>query len=1078
MKRNNLLLGSFGIVVIAAIAVFTALKSGDSKYSMNDLSSLQPQNANDYQEWLKARYIDLETGEPISPEKLRSIRKQLKALATPKSLMFVERGPDNIGGRTRAILIDRANSSRIWAGGVSGGLFTSTNGGTSWSRVTTYPGSALISSMTMTKDGKMFVATGSLEENSFGGGNGVWRSDDKGISWSIVSGTDAFNYVNEIVADDVNNVVWMAAGSDNVQKYDVSTNTLSSVPVGSGATTTIQISKDGNHLVAASNTNNHTFVSNDGGTTWNSKGGASSSNLVPIGAWRIEYAISPTKNSSGNYSMYAVRTNSNLQGMNVSHDNGVTWYQFIGTSTTPGYLDIYRDQGTYNSIVSVLPSNPEKIMIGGIDIWKWEQTVNNPPSGGFEKLTNWFASPTSPTYVHADNHEMKWAGNKLYMGNDGGIGITSDLVNFYPANKGYNVTQFYGMAFDRDGNLMGGTQDNGTLYNNGTLFSPMSFSEVSGGDGFECEISFFNPKVMFSTIYYNSVSRSGDGGLSFNSFNPTYPTAYGAVGSGGTSFPFHTEIFMAEHYDLNSEDSVQFIAFKDYPAGSSIRISSKASGDSMTYVTPVPLYFDDTVQYNPALTTTDTFVVNLINGSTVTINNYNWVYAPSDGAPFGPGDSVYVDFPTGTSLVIVDSYTTSPHYYGQNGATGEIVNMGIETEIYNVAWDTVMVQDPYQSWFFIYVNQNGGELWGTRNALRLASADYKWGVVARGIGGGLFNSIDVEFSRDLNAIYISGGSNGVHRLDGLGDLYTSNPDFMYQAVYGIGPVGVSNIVAGRKYRITVSGSTNFMAIGASSNAIGTEFVATGPGTGTGQALQIPSGTTITKISTVNCEGIAVNPNNPDDLLLMQKSSGVIKRSLDATAAIPNFTDLTNISTPNPAVFDGIIDRNDPDILVVGTSEGAFYSEDGGASWMNASAGFEGTPVFEVRQSWRTYAEGNMRDGEIYLATHGRGIWSSTSYLGLNDGDGSGKNEEFKTKLKSFPNPTTNSTNLSFNLKKAEDVTVLVYNISGKLVKTINRKNVGAGEQTINIDAHNLPQGTYIVKFNAGEQNATTKFIKM
>jgi flagellar hook assembly protein FlgD len=54
----------------------------------------------------------------------------------------------------------------------------------------------------------------------------------------------------------------------------------------------------------------------------------------------------------------------------------------------------------------------------------------------------------------------------------------------------------------------------------------------------------------------------------------------------------------------------------------------------------------------------------------------------------------------------------------------------------------------------------------------------------------------------------------------------------------------------------------------------------------------------------------------------------------------------------------------------------------------------------------------------------------------------------------------------------------VYNISGVLVKTITKKNVNAGAQTLTIDGSEFRNGTYIVKFNAGNQNETVKFIKM
>jgi len=179
---------------------------------------------------------------------------------------------------------------------------------------------------------------------------------------------------------------------------------------------------------------------------------------------------------------------------------------------------------------------------------------------------------------------MKWDNNnRLYVGNDGGIGITLDKgQNWYPANRGYNVTQFYGIAFDASGRVMGGTQDNGTLYNDFSLSTYHEFREVGGGDGFECEISFFNPNVMFSSIYYNTISRSGDRGVNFTNFSPNLPGTYDPPGTDGSSYhPFHTELFLAENYDQNSKDSVTYVPTKNYAAGTVLRVPSLASGDTI-----------------------------------------------------------------------------------------------------------------------------------------------------------------------------------------------------------------------------------------------------------------------------------------------------------------------------------------------------------------------------------------------------------------------------------------------------------------------------------------------------------------
>jgi len=968
---GSLMITGICSVVVAAFMLFPS----EGAYKQESLTSLQEKSSDDAMAWLRARYIDVTTGQPVSSEKLALIDGQIRKMKKSKSIVFESMGPDNIGGRTRAIQPDRSNINRLWAGSVSGGLFVSSNKGNTWDRVESYfaaGANPFISSMTQTPDNTLYVATGSNNEGW--NGNGVWYSTDFGTTWASIPSSSS---CTEIVSSNADNYAWMAT-TTGLKKWKLGDSALTPVTVtgANGGCAALQMSQDGNVVVASFGANK-TYVSTNAGLAFVDKSGSTANDLVPNGAARIEYAISPIKNSSNHYSIYAVRTNSNLMSMHVSHNDGETWSQFVGASGPPNEFDIYRDQGTYGSVVSVKPTDPEFIFIGGIDIWKWKQMVNNPPQGGFEKISQWFASPNSPVYAHADNHEMKWdANNRLYLGNDGGIGVSSNFgQTWHPSNRGYNVTQFYGIAFDRTGAVMGGAQDNGTLYNDFSLSTPQEFLEVNGGDGFECEISYFNPRVMFSTVYYNSISRSGDKGQSFNTFVPTLPASYDPAGTDASpNHPFHSEIFLAEYYDLNSEDSVTLIPTKNYTAGSIIRVPSLSSGDSITFVAPNAYYFDDTLDWDP----------------TLTVGNEN---------------------------------------FGLNAATGETVSMGADTVIYNVAWDTVRVQDPYQSWFLVYVNANNGELWATRNALRLAATNTQWVCVARNIGGGTFNSVDVEFSKDLNHCYVSAG-NGIWRIDGLGSVYTSDPNFLSKVGY-----------------ITSGGTT--------SN---------------------PSFTTATKITSSSYEGIAVNPSNGNDIVCFAGFGGVNRRSLNANVTTPSFTGLTAITTPGVACYDGIIDRNNSDVIVVGTSSGAFISTNGGTSWENSSAGFEGTPVYEVRQSWRTFDEGNDRPGEIYLGTFGRGIWRSTAFLGLNE-VGSTGNVKFDSKLKTYPNPTRDNTTVTFELANAGLVEIQVYSITGRLVKSI-RKSMDEGTNALQIDGDNLANGTYIVKFNSGKQSESVKFIKM
>jgi len=987
MKKKNIILGSLaisGVSAAFAVGLWFMKNNENGSYKQEALSVLEARKADEAQAWLRARYVDASTGQQITAEKLAEIQKNFSKLPKEKTITWEEQGPDNIGGRTRAIEINRNNPNEIWAGGVSGGLFYSSNQGNSWTRVDSYiaqGASPYISSMTMTKDGTLYVATGSNQEGW--NGNGVWYSTDLGINWMKVPGS---GNCTEVVSGDASDYAFMATTS-GMKKWKLGDVAMTAITASSGGCSALKISKNEQVIIGAYGANK-TFVSIDGGASFTDRSGTAANNLVLQGAARIEYAISHDLNSSGNYSLYAVRTNSNLLGMNVSHDNGVTWTEFVGNPGTPAPsdFDIFRDQGTYNSIVTVVPNDPEMILIGGIDVWRWKQTVNNPPSGGFRKVSQWFVDPSSSIYVHADNHEMKWDGNgRFYAGSDGGVSISNnvgstnpDAIEWFVANRGYNVTQFYGIAFDKFGAVMGGAQDNGTLYNDHTMNTYKEFREVGGGDGFECEISYFNERVMFSSVYYNSISRSGDKGETWTNFVPTLPGTYDPAGTDGSNYhPFHTEFVLAEYYDLNSEDSVTFIPTRDISAGETVRVASLSSGDSITMIANQNYYFDEELAYDPSLTS----------------NGVN---------------------------------------YGVNPATGETVEMGSDTVIYNVTWDTVRVQDPYQSWFLVYVNANGGELWGTRNALRLSVTSTQWVCVAKNIGGGLFGNIDIEFSKDLEHCYVSGGTNGVWRIDGLGSAYTSDPDF-------VDKVG---------------------------------FV------GTGATATIPTYTTATKITSTNYEGIAVNPNDADDLLLLAGFSGSNKRASNASSAGTNgVTVVTLGSVGGVACYDGIIDGVDSDVLVLGTSNGVVISQDGGVTFTNSSAGFEGTPVYEIRQSWRTWQEGNGRPGEIYIGTFGRGIWSSASFLGVDESQmNSPEKDVFKFNL--VPNPTNSSTAVSVNLENASDVSIEVYTINGTKVHSLSMKNVNSGHHDIQLDVDGLRTGTYIVKLVAGNKIATSKFIKL
>ncbi len=75
-------------------------------------------------------------------------------------------------------------------------------------------------------------------------------------------------------------------------------------------------------------------------------------------------------------------------------------------------------------------------------------------------------------------------------------------------------------------------------------------------------------------------------------------------------------------------------------------------------------------------------------------------------------------------------------------------------------------------------------------------------------------------------------------------------------------------------------------------------------------------------------------------------------------------------------------------------------------------------------------------------------------------------------FQNYPNPFNPTTNINIALPKVSDVKISIFNVSGNIVKTINKNKMTAGLHSIVWNAYNLPSGTYFIKF------ITKDFIKV
>ncbi len=1041
MMSKKVFLGSIGAVLVAATALFVS-NTNETETGLYQSRSIttnkQEQGIRGAFEYYNMIYSDMQTGE-FNKEAYDRARAEVTSMAKSgdrAEMTFIDQGPDNVGGRTRAILIDKDDYRIVYAGSVSGGLFKSTNRGSTWKKVEGFFENLAISSMCQTDNGNLFVATGHSEEGFNGGtnsgmeGDGVFYSTDNGETFTQIPGTDENDFINEIVA--LGNKV-LIGGQEGLEVYD--NGTLSDFTGVAGNCGALAISAD-QQVIVADLSNHRTYISTDGGTSFTNVSGSEASGLIPSsGVGRMEYAISHEK-VDGKYYIYASQSTGagRLRGVFYTKDYGASWTRIAPASTgAPGDFTPFgaNAQGNYDQIITVVPGQPESILFGGIEVY------SKSLSGNWELRSNGFVPELNPLYVHSDQHEMVWdSQGRIWLGTDGGVFWSDDNgLSFRESNRGYNVTQFYGISASAHGDVMGGAQDNGTQVNYHNNHTYREHDRWSGGDGFTCAMSFINRDVAFSTLYFGLIFRSGDRGFNVSTYTASnIPASFGVPGdlTGGNPLgSFYTSIELYENpNDLNSKDSILYFPVENLDAGETVDVPSATSQQTLTYTLTESVTFDDTLFANTNLTIEDTIITD---STGVLVNLYGSTYTYVVGMPpLSVGDSILID---GTTGFLIDKIDFRDHFFGTNpNEPGEVVDMGINPILQNISWDTLKVQDTYQSWLALGLGGGDG-LWLTRNALRFSATHDGFIKAGAGISG---NITEMQFSKDGNHLFVGTSIGRIYRLSGLNDIYSPNPI--------LGTLN-GNIEDSLLYFDHPNTQATFDLIA----------------TLTGPIL-----------------GIDTDRDNPD--LIVVATGGFatgshVRKSINATSASPTFTDISGNMPSMLPCLSIMMDRDDPDEILVGTAFGLFRTQNGGTAWEVCDAPFGLTPIFDLFQNWRSWDEGNLATGQVYIGTHGRGIWSTNEFLSVDEPTDNINTPASISDLLLFPNPVVMDANLTFNVKEAGKGTVRVFDLKGQLIINMENVSLNEGDNIVTLGLSDLAKGTYVVNLTTDQASKTTKFIK-
>lgn len=431
-------------------------------------------------------------------------------IANPK---WRERGPNNIGGRTRMIHIDLNDPSRktVWAGGVAGGLWKTTDidaADPQWQKINDYKENMAIAGMAQDPNNPqiMYLGTGEGYSNRDAvAGLGIFKSTDGGNSWQLIPSTlnGNFRYTREMVVTPQSHV-YIATnrglfrssnGGDSWQKV-----------LGTGLGTNDEMydmvyASDGNLYASSAN---HIFKSATGNPNeWEKITKAP----VPSSIGRLEFSVCQ---SDPNVIYCIGESGGGATAVFFTTNGGQTWATGARPESGNGN-EFTNGQAWYDLEIAVDPSNCTHVVAGGVPI---RRSVD-----GAQSWTPFGQG------IHVDQHITVFDEQdpkKIYFGNDGGIyrivlNADGSVNSNEDKNLGYNVTQYYACAMHPDtfsNVFLGGTQDNGSHLINGVEIAPAR--NVWGGDGFMCHVDQDEPHIMMVSSQYANWGYSLNEGLDFN----------------------------------------------------------------------------------------------------------------------------------------------------------------------------------------------------------------------------------------------------------------------------------------------------------------------------------------------------------------------------------------------------------------------------------------------------------------------------------------------------------------------------------------------------------------------------------
>lgn len=444
-----------------------------------------------------------------------------------------ELGPNNVGGRVRALVIHPTTPNTIWVGTAGGGIWKTTDGGASWfpTNMPIMPVSTIV--LDPDNANTLYAGTG---EGFFNveaiRGAGIYKSTNGGIDWTQLGATTGsnFQYVNKLAIAKVSGQTTILAAT-RASLYR-STDNGTTWPVVGGTVPTsvmdVEFNPNDSLRVVASGDSGKAWYSTNGGANWTAATFNQSVSGNSVARVELAYAKSANGTVFASVNSYQNDAGGNqVYGEIYKSVNNGQSYDRINSGD--GYLG--QTAGRYANSIWVDPTDANRLVVGGIELWLSTNAISGGSSVRISQISRGVLNPANPGYYqHTIVAHPGYNGSSnriVFIAGDGGIYKTNDILNTSPVagwqnlNNGLAITQLFDAKIHPlSGVIYAGSQGNGLLRYTSNAFDWQRHSGAGENlDTVSIALDPTDPKLVYASGPQLAAYRSTDAGASADYIN-------------------------------------------------------------------------------------------------------------------------------------------------------------------------------------------------------------------------------------------------------------------------------------------------------------------------------------------------------------------------------------------------------------------------------------------------------------------------------------------------------------------------------------------------------------------------------